>query len=63
MHTRRIRWVLGQLDRRQGDHRVRFLLQGASDHSYEEARWWEYEKGLIFVNNEYLKLLYYIWRY
>lgn len=37
------------------------LYIGAPSSDYEESEWWKYEKGLIMVNNEYLKLVYYWW--
>lgn len=39
------------------------LLSGAPNSSYREDFWWKYEQGLIMVNNEYIKLLYYLVKY
>lgn len=38
---------------------IETLLVGCSNSQYDENNWWRYEQGLIMVNNEYLKLLYY----
>ncbi len=59
-HLRRIRWTIDNL---LFDHDVELLLCGASSSSYSEAGWWEFEGGLIMVNNEYLKLAYYWYKY
>jgi hypothetical protein len=30
---------------------------------YDPERWWDTEEGLLMVNNEYVKLLYYALKY
>ncbi len=42
---------------------IEVLLSGAPNSSYREDFWWKYEQGLIMVNNEYVKLLYYMVKY
>ncbi|MCT4582931.1 MAG: YdcF family protein [Flavobacteriales bacterium] len=42
---------------------IEVLLSGAPNSSYREDYWWKYEAGLIMVNNEYVKLLYYLVKY
>lgn len=59
-HTRRMRYVL-QSHFRKSD--VECLIVGAPSLVYNENRWWAKENGLIMVNNEYLKLLYYWIKY
>lgn len=61
LHTRRIRYVVHDLLPRRGA--VRVQLAGAPHSGFDADHWWRHEGGLIFVNNEYLKLLYYWWRY
>lgn len=59
-HLRRIRHVFKERFRKQG---VIVVLHGAQSGAYDEARWWENEDGLLMVNNEYVKLVYYLLRY
>lgn len=40
---------------------LRFIA--ASSLAYESERWWTSEEGLLMVNNEYVKLLYYLIKY
>lgn len=54
-HTRRIRFCLERL----GGGPTHFVIRGAPARQYDEQTWWQSEHGLIFVNNEYVKLLYY----
>ncbi|GAB4425263.1 MAG: hypothetical protein OHK0039_42910 [Bacteroidia bacterium] len=60
LHTRRISRVFGPKFRAAG---IEVVIKGADPVRYEIDRWWESEEGLIFVNNEYLKLLYYALKY
>ncbi|TAE52715.1 MAG: YdcF family protein [Bacteroidetes bacterium] len=59
-HTRRTASVFKSLFRKNG---IEAVICGAAPYDYDENRWWESEKSLIFVNNEYVKLLYYAWKY
>lgn len=59
-HTRRTRWTFRK--RFQGSG-IDVFTVGAPPETYNLSRWWEYEESLIFVNNEYVKLLYYFWAY
>lgn len=45
------------------DKGIEVLLSGAPNSSYRENFWWKYEQGLIMVNNEYVKLMYYLVKY
>lgn len=38
---------------------ITILLHGAPSQTYDERTWWTSEEGLIMVNNEYVKLMYY----
>lgn len=55
-HLRRVRYVFEPIFR-TNDTELNF--QGVPSSDYHEARWWRSEEGMIMVNNEYMKLLYY----
>jgi len=59
-HTRRVNDVFRPILEEEG---INVILRGAPSSQYDEDYWWQYESGLIMVNNEYLKLLYYFWKY
>lgn len=59
-HSRRIHNVFTKKFREAG---IEVNIQGAEPIEYDPQQWWLSEEGLIFVTNEYLKLLYYWWRY
>jgi uncharacterized SAM-binding protein YcdF (DUF218 family) len=59
-HLRRVRRVFRK--RARGTP-VRVHVYGAGSKVYDSQRWWESEEGLLMVNNEYVKLLYYWLRY
>jgi hypothetical protein len=40
---------------------VRFY--GAIEKDFNPDTWWTSESGLIYTNNEYIKILYYWWKY
>lgn len=61
LHTRRIASVMKKL-RTERDS-VHFIIRGAPSTDFNENEWWRNEAGLIFVNNEYVKLLYYALKY
>lgn len=42
---------------------IQVNYRGAPSAQYDEAVWWKSEAGLIMVNNEYVKHLYYLIRY
>jgi len=59
-HTRRIRGIFEPLfDELETD----LIIHGTSSTRYDEAEWWKKEEGLIMVNNEYVKLIYYGLKY
>ncbi len=55
-HTRRVGNVFREALEPAG---ITVLVRAAPSHRYNAARWWQSEDGLIMVNNEYVKLLYY----
>lgn len=59
-HTRRIKQVFTQTFK---DRNIVFYIQGAASSQYNEEDWWTKEEGLIALNNEYIKLIYYWWKY
>ena len=59
-HLRRVGRVFRPLARERG---ITVVLCAAPSVHFDRERWWAYEEGLIMLNNEYVKLLYYAWRY
>lgn len=59
-HLRRIAFVFRERFREQG---ITVVLHGAPNGDYDEDRWWDVEEGLLMVNNEYVKLVYYRLKY
>ncbi|CAG5086322.1 hypothetical protein CRYO30217_03082 [Parvicella tangerina] len=55
-HLRRISYVFIEKFQKEG---IKVILRGAKNSQYNESMWWKYEQGLIMVNNEYMKLVYY----
>lgn len=55
-HLRRVRYVFEPIFEGSG---IELSYQGVSSTNYDESRWWRSEEGMIMVNNEYMKLLYY----
>lgn len=59
-HTRRCRKVFSEAFTQQG---IRICLRGSVSSLFNETRWWESEEGMIAVNNEWMKHLYYFIKY
>lgn len=55
-HLKRISYVFIEKFEKEG---IKVILRGAKNSQYNENFWWQYEAGLIMVNNEYIKLMYY----
>jgi len=55
-HTRRIKNTFKKKFKEAG---IDLIIHGAPSSVYEEDYWWKNEEGLIFVNNEYIKIMYY----
>lgn len=59
-HTRRVGNVFREAIEPSG---ITVLVHAAPSVRYNPARWWQKEDGLLMVNNEYMKLMYYAWKY
>lgn len=59
-HLRRVKRVLRKQGKGKG---ITVLVRGAYSDRYDSNRWWQSEEGLLMVNNEYVKLMYYLWKY
>jgi len=59
-HLRRVGFVFR---RRFAERGITVVLRGAASTQFDEARWWDKEEGLMMCQNEYVKLLYYWWKY
>jgi uncharacterized SAM-binding protein YcdF (DUF218 family) len=55
-HLRRISYVFKNKFAAQN---IKVQLSGAPNSNYNENVWWQFESGLIMLNNEYIKLVYY----
>ncbi len=43
--------------------KTKLIIRGAPSTKFKEDKWWEKEEGMLFVNNEYMKMIYYWWKY
>jgi uncharacterized SAM-binding protein YcdF (DUF218 family) len=59
-HARRVRYSFDVLF--EGAN-IDIILQGADHPRYNTTNWWKSESGLIACNNEWIKCLYYIYKY
>ena len=59
-HLRRVRMVFKKVFK---DSNVKLFFSGAPSSNYTASEWWKSEEGLIMVNNEYVKLMYYVMKY
>lgn len=59
-HTRRARWIL---EKELQGVEVELQVAGAPHSGFNARNWWRTEDGLVFVNNEYIKLLFYWLKY
>lgn len=59
-HTRRVKSVFDKKFKKMG---IDVLVRGAPPENYDVDEWWKHEEGLIFVNNEYVKMFYYMLKY
>jgi len=59
-HTLRVRKVFEPVLEKNG---IEVIIRGAPSTKYSEHNWWKKEAGLIMVNNEYVKLVYYFFKY
>lgn len=56
-HTGRAKELIKPILKKEG---IGLTMIGSPSSQYNEDRWWESEDGLIMVNNEYAKKLYYL---
>lgn len=56
-HTGRAKELIKPVLKKEG---IELTMIGSPSSQYNEDRWWESENGLIMVNNEYAKKLYYL---
>ena len=59
-HTRRINQLFRGPLQEDG---IGLVLIGADESAFDEQEWWKQEEGLIFLNNEYVKIVYYMMKY
>jgi len=60
-HTRRARWAFNRMSGRNPEQwRGEIVAVGSPHNGFDESNWWKTEKGLVTLNNEYLKLGYYL---
>lgn len=59
-HTRRVKQVF---KKRFKNSETEVIIHGAPASAYDEESWWQNEHGLIALNNEYIKILYYWVKY
>ncbi len=59
-HTRRAAWII---HKELSGLPVTLEVAAAPYGGFDATDWWHSEDGLITVNNEYIKLLYYFWKY
>ncbi len=59
-HTRRSRWIF---ERELAGLPVDLLVTASAHTGFDAGNWWQSEEGLIFLNNEYIKLIFYKIKY
>jgi uncharacterized SAM-binding protein YcdF (DUF218 family) len=59
-HTRRARWVIA---RELAGLPVALEVTAVPYPGFDATDWWQNENGLITLDNEYIKLFYYYWKY
>jgi hypothetical protein len=57
-HTRRLYSII-----KKSKTKINYTIVGSNSSLYNEYEWWKNEYGLIALNNEYIKLMYYKWKY
>jgi uncharacterized SAM-binding protein YcdF (DUF218 family) len=60
LHTARVNSVFRK---KMDEAGIDLILHGAPSSRFNEYLWWESEDGLIAVNNEWIKTIYYWWKY
>ena len=59
-HTRRAKWIF---NRELAGTGVTLEMSAAPQWKFNETDWWQEERGLIMLANEYIKLVYYVVTY
>jgi uncharacterized SAM-binding protein YcdF (DUF218 family) len=59
-HTRRARWIVSK---ELAGLPVSLEVSAVPYGDFDATNWWRSENGLIALNNEYVKLFYYFWKY
>jgi len=59
-HTRRVTQVF---KKKFADSGIEVIVHAAPSSNYDAQNWWKDENGLIALNNEYIKQLYYLLKY
>jgi uncharacterized SAM-binding protein YcdF (DUF218 family) len=59
-HTRRARWII---DKELSPLPVSLEVASAPYIGFDQTNWWKSEDGLVTLNNEYIKLVYYLIKY
>jgi uncharacterized SAM-binding protein YcdF (DUF218 family) len=59
-HTRRARWIF---DKTLAGLPVMLEMAAVPYANFDQTNWWKDETGLITLNNEYIKLFYYFFKY
>ena len=60
LHTHRVNKVFRKKMEEAG---IELVVHGAPSSGFKELEWWKDENGMIAVNNEWLKTVYYWWKY
>lgn len=60
IHSRRVKKVFAK---QFNSEPVEIIVRGAFSSRYDEMLWWQSEDGLIALNNEWLKTVYYLLKY
>ena len=59
-HTRRAKWIF---ERELAGMPVKLEMVAVPYQGFDQTNWWKNETGLITLNNEYIKLFYYFFKY
>jgi uncharacterized SAM-binding protein YcdF (DUF218 family) len=59
-HTRRARWIF---EKTLAGLPVTLEMAAVPYETFDQTNWWKNEGGLITLNNEYIKLVYYFFKY
>ena len=59
-HSRRAKWIFA---RELSGLRVTLEMAAVPYSTFDKTNWWKNENGLITLNNEYIKLFYYFFKY